>query len=110
MHKRFVPYGIGSGLLNTADLSEWLAERGLVGVGGVQGGSSFAQAASSGSTSTSTGATETICSPIEAEKAMLKLTKKIGDTVAIHAVIAELQTDKASIEINTNFNERINSK
>ena len=46
------------------------------------------------------GGVETIKAPIEAEGGVTVLNKKVGDTVEEDDVIAEIETDKATIEIN----------
>ncbi|CAD7941238.1 unnamed protein product [Amoebophrya sp. A120] len=118
----FVPYGLGTALLNADHLQETLTQRGFLvhaGVGTSQErapsramgypsaapttsstSSSSGSTSSSSSTTTSTSAEpEDVLAPIAAENAIIRFLKQVGDTVQADEAIAELETDKASIEI-----------
>ncbi|CAD7929159.1 unnamed protein product [Amoebophrya sp. A25] len=107
----FVPYGSGRMLLNAGHLSTVLMQRGFLGEGVIapaqtNSGSDLpthqfpSQAASSSSAgAASSGAVEIVFAPIEAENALVKFLKQPGAEVSMDDAIAELETDKATIEI-----------
>jgi pyruvate/2-oxoglutarate dehydrogenase complex dihydrolipoamide acyltransferase (E2) component len=105
----YVPYGSGDNLLNSADIVTALKLRGVI-----EGGESMPKkkvgkkkpaAAPTKVTQTAAAAApakiEVVMAPMDGEGVVIKFVKKVGDAVEADELIAEIESDKANIEVTS---------
>jgi len=106
----FVPYGLGDGLLNASDLVRALKERGVL-----ESSESVAKrmydapveelapkaAPKKASPGAAAGAKEKVMAPLEGEVQVTKVHKQKGDHVEADELIAEIESDKATVEVTS---------
>jgi pyruvate/2-oxoglutarate dehydrogenase complex dihydrolipoamide acyltransferase (E2) component len=105
----YVPYGSGDNLLNSADITTALKLRGVI-----EGGESLpkkkvgkkkAPEARKKVTAAPVAAvaakTEVVMAPMDGEGVVIKFMKKVGDAVETDELIAEIESDKANIEVTS---------
>jgi pyruvate/2-oxoglutarate dehydrogenase complex dihydrolipoamide acyltransferase (E2) component len=109
----YVPYGLGDPLLQPADFLKALRNRDVI-EGGDQkkfkrtkfvrrpsgSRSEAARAETAAKNTTQAGSTEIVNAPMDGEAVTISFIKKPGDTVVADELVAEVESDKATIEIN----------
>jgi len=107
----FVPWGYGGTLLNAGDVLNVLSMRGIIDGKGMEGRSSVVRAAASSAAEPTTkgtaatagvptkGGEEIVKAPMEGENVVVTFKVKIGDQVQVDDVIAEIESDKATVEV-----------
>jgi len=104
----YVPYGIGDGLLKASDVIESLKMRGII-----EGGASVAKRTVSKAAPKTAmpkasevptlpaGTEEVVMAPMDGEGVVVKFIKRVGDPVSVDDLIAEIESDKANIEVTS---------
>ncbi|CAD7960440.1 unnamed protein product [Amoebophrya sp. A120] len=108
----YVPYGLGDPLIQEKDIYNTLFYRqvieGVPDLSMIKRVKSRAAAPAAGSAApasgASGGATETVFAPMDGEGVYISFQKKVGDSVKADEIIAEVESDKATIEITSPIN------
>jgi len=106
----FVPWGYGGSLLNSADLLRVLSMRGIIERHVSDVRPSVVRAASSGVAKQAAtesapagihieGMEEILNAPMDGENVMVSFRKQVGDQVNVDDVVAEIESDKATVEV-----------
>merc|ERR1719235_1333139 len=107
----YVPYGSGDNLINSADITTALKIRGVI-----EGGESLPKKkvgkkkapeapkkAKRVEAAPVAAKTEVVMAPMDGEGVVIKFVKKVGDAVEADELIAEIESDKANIEVTSPF-------
>merc|ERR1719161_657910 len=105
----YVPYGSGDNLINSADITTALKIRGVI-----EGGESLPKKkvgkkkapeapkkAKREAAAPVAAKTEVVMAPMDGEGVVIKFIKKVGDAVETDELIAEIESDKANIEVTS---------